>query len=102
MLINCDYTQILGIESLAVDIKESKMTVVGDVDPVAVIRKLKKHWSPQIHSVGPAKEEKKTEKDEKSQVQVVEYQVWPDYRSYSYPYYYGRTMEENPNSCVIC
>jgi len=84
--------------------KESKMTVVGDVDPVAVVGKLKKQWSPQIHTVGPAKEEKKEkeEKTEKNQVQVVEFKSLPDYHRYNYPYYYGQVIEENPNSCVIC
>lgn len=43
------------------DMKERKMTVVGSVDPVDVVSKLRKFWHTGIVSVGPAKEEKKEE-----------------------------------------
>ncbi|KAM3391042.1 hypothetical protein ACQJBY_012593 [Aegilops geniculata] len=52
-----------GIDQLGVDMKEQKMTVVGTVDPVAVVGKLRKLFpGAQIVSVGPAKEEKKDDK----------------------------------------
>ncbi|RWV84352.1 hypothetical protein BHE74_00035958 [Ensete ventricosum] len=49
------------IDSIAMDMKEKKMTVVGSVDPVDVVSKLRKFWHTGIVSVGPAKEEKKEE-----------------------------------------
>jgi len=52
-----------GIDSLGVDMKDQKMTIVGTVDPVAVMGKLRKLFpGAQIVSVGPAKEEKKDDK----------------------------------------
>ncbi|KAL6123242.1 hypothetical protein ACLB2K_075764 [Fragaria x ananassa] len=57
---------IFGIDSIAADLKDQKLTVVGMMDPVAVVKKLKKVGKVDIVSVGPAKEEKKEEKkDEK-------------------------------------
>ncbi|XP_064989142.1 heavy metal-associated isoprenylated plant protein 39-like [Musa acuminata AAA Group] len=50
-----------GIDSIAMDMKEKKMTVIGSVDPVSVVSKLRKFWHTNIVSVGPAKEEKKEE-----------------------------------------
>jgi ribosomal protein L12E/L44/L45/RPP1/RPP2 len=40
------------------------MTVIGDMDTVAIAEKLKKFGRVDIISVGPAKEEKKPEKKE--------------------------------------
>nr|CAD1835337.1 unnamed protein product [Ananas comosus var. bracteatus] len=48
-----------GIDSIAVDMKERKMTVIGTVDPVDVVSKLRKFWPTSILSVGPAKEPEK-------------------------------------------
>ncbi|XP_004308088.1 PREDICTED: nucleolar protein 58 [Fragaria vesca subsp. vesca] len=57
---------IFGIDSIAADLKDQKLTVVGMMDTVAVVKKLKKVGKVDIVSVGPAKEEKKEEKkDEK-------------------------------------
>lgn len=50
------------MDSIAADLKEQKVTVIGDMDTVAVARKLKKIGQVDIVSVGPAKEEKKGEK----------------------------------------
>ncbi|XP_050386639.1 heavy metal-associated isoprenylated plant protein 39 [Argentina anserina] len=59
---------IFGIDSIAVDLKDQKLTVVGMMDTVAVVKKLKKVGKVDIISVGPAKEEKKEEKkDEKKE-----------------------------------
>ncbi|PAN51991.1 hypothetical protein GQ55_9G645100 [Panicum hallii var. hallii] len=55
---------IYGIDSIAADLKDSKMTVIGDMDTVAIAKKLKKLGKIDIVSVGPAKEEKKPEKKE--------------------------------------
>ncbi|CAN6569433.1 unnamed protein product [Malus baccata var. baccata] len=53
---------IIGIDSIAADLKDQKLTVVGLMDPVAVVKKLKKVGKVDIVTVGPAKEEKKEEK----------------------------------------
>ncbi|KAG0553170.1 hypothetical protein BDA96_01G571700 [Sorghum bicolor] len=53
---------IYGIDSIAADVQENKMTVIGDMDTVAIAKKLKKLGKIDIISVGPAKEEKKPEK----------------------------------------
>ncbi|VFQ80592.1 unnamed protein product [Cuscuta campestris] len=55
---------IYGIDSIAADLKEQKLTVIGVMDAVAVVKKLKKVAKVEIVSVGPAKEEKKEEKKE--------------------------------------
>ena len=43
------------------DMKERKLTVIGTVDPVNVVSKLRKYWQTDIVSVGPAVEPKKEE-----------------------------------------
>lgn len=53
-----------GIDSIAMDMKEKKLTVVGAVDPVDVVSKLRKFWPTDIFSVGPAKEPEKEKKEE--------------------------------------
>ncbi|CAL1371237.1 unnamed protein product [Linum trigynum] len=53
---------IFGVDSIAADLKEQKLTVIGVMDTVAVVKKLKKVGKVDIVSVGPAKEEKKEEK----------------------------------------
>ncbi|KAF7019382.1 hypothetical protein CFC21_032559 [Triticum aestivum] len=118
-----------GIDQLGVDMKDQKMTIVGTVDPVAVVGKLRKLF-PAVHivSVGPAKEEKKDDKkdgggdkkpagdkkegdkkdgDKKQQEAKPVMQAYPPYgyAQYGYPpppRYFVRSAEEDPNSCVIC
>ncbi|KAH9608342.1 hypothetical protein KSS87_002127 [Heliosperma pusillum] len=54
-----------GIDSIAMDMKEKKLTVIGTVDPVSVVSKLRKHWpTTDIILVGPAKEPEKEKKEE--------------------------------------
>ncbi|PRQ58284.1 putative heavy metal-associated domain, HMA [Rosa chinensis] len=50
-----------GIDSIAMDMKEKKLTVIGSVDPVNVVSKLRKYWPTDMISVGPAVEPKKEE-----------------------------------------
>lgn len=50
---------IYGIDSIAADLKDNKMTVIGAMDTVAIAKRLKKLGKIDIISVGPAKEEKK-------------------------------------------
>jgi hypothetical protein len=53
-----------GIDSLAVELKDGKMTVIGPVDPVDVVTKLRKCGWPtaQILSIGPWPEKKDGDK----------------------------------------
>lgn len=120
----------LGIDEIAINMKERKLTVVGTVDPVRVVSKLrKKNWEVDIISVGPSKEPEKEEKkkdeakkeegkkeeskkgDEKkdegkkAEPEPVVGTAMP-FRQYHPPmntyYYVHHSMEENPNACVIC
>jgi hypothetical protein len=78
--------------------KEQKMTVVGTVDPIDVVEKLRSKLFPtaQIFTVGPAKEEKKDDKKDANKAPV--YVPWyPP----PHPYYYVHGGQEDPNSCVI-
>ncbi|OIW04851.1 hypothetical protein TanjilG_13691 [Lupinus angustifolius] len=47
------------------DMKEKKLTVIGTVDPVNVVSKLRKYWHTDIVAVGPAKEPEKKEEPKK-------------------------------------
>ncbi|PIM99850.1 Copper chaperone [Handroanthus impetiginosus] len=105
-----------GIESLAMDMNEKKLTVTGNVDPVQIVRKLRKCWCTQILSVGPAKEQEKKddgkkdgkkddgEKDGKDKEKDPTKELLELYKKY-YPhytqYYCVHSCEENPNACVI-
>ncbi|CAL5364377.1 unnamed protein product [Camellia sinensis] len=48
-----------GVDSITADLKEQKLTVIGEMDTVGVVKNLKKVGKVDIISVGPAKEEKK-------------------------------------------
>lgn len=48
-----------GVDSIAMDMKDKKLTVTGDVDPVTIVSKLRKICHTDIVSVGPAKEPEK-------------------------------------------
>jgi hypothetical protein len=109
-----------GIDSLAVDMKDGKMTVTGLVDPVDVVTKLRRNnWpSAQIVSIGPWPEKKKDDGDKKEgggdkkdgggdkKVEPPKPLVWyppPWYAQQPYyPQYVVHSAEEDPNSCVIC
>uniref|UniRef100_A0A0D9VNZ9 HMA domain-containing protein n=1 Tax=Leersia perrieri TaxID=77586 RepID=A0A0D9VNZ9_9ORYZ len=54
---------LVGIDAVSIDMASRKMTVIGTVDPVTVVSKLRKaSWPAYIESLGPAKEpEKKKE-----------------------------------------
>ncbi|KAH9625226.1 hypothetical protein KSS87_019922, partial [Heliosperma pusillum] len=54
-----------GIDSIAMDMKASRLTVIGAVDPVSIVSKLRKYWpTTDIVLVGPAKEPEKEKKEE--------------------------------------
>ncbi|KAL5069812.1 hypothetical protein RYX36_020699, partial [Vicia faba] len=102
-----------GVESVSMDMKDKKLTLIGDIDPVGVVAKLRKFCHAEIISVGPAKEEKKEEpkkkEDDKKENLIINpfmfygthgyynHQMKPQYN----PYYSAVSVEEDPNSCVI-
>ncbi|KAL2324573.1 hypothetical protein Fmac_023631 [Flemingia macrophylla] len=110
---------ISGVESVSVEMKDKKLTLTGDIDPVQVVAKLRRLCHTEIVSVGPAKEEKKEapkkddkkkedeKKDSKPEIVIDPfkfhqtygycYQMKPQYN----PYYCAISVEEDPNSCVI-
>ncbi|XP_044485132.1 heavy metal-associated isoprenylated plant protein 39-like [Mangifera indica] len=55
---------IYGVDSIEADTKEQKLTIIGEMDTIAIAKKLKKIGKMDIVSVGPAKEDKKDEKKE--------------------------------------
>ncbi|XP_042429176.1 heavy metal-associated isoprenylated plant protein 39-like isoform X1 [Zingiber officinale] len=56
-----------GIDSIGIDMKAQTMTVIGSVDPVSVVTKLRKFWHTDVVSIGPAKEEEEEKKEEPKQ-----------------------------------
>ncbi|XP_037489820.1 heavy metal-associated isoprenylated plant protein 39-like [Triticum dicoccoides] len=94
-----------GIDHIAVDMKDEKMTVVGTVDPIAVVARLRSKPFPtaQIFSVGPAKEEKK-DVDKNDAGKPVEYPTYwyPPPPYHPHLYHLAHSAEEDPNSCIIC
>jgi radical SAM superfamily enzyme YgiQ (UPF0313 family) len=58
------FCNFIGIDSIAMDMKAKKLTVIGTVDPVSVVSKLRKYWQADIISVGPAKEPEPEKKEE--------------------------------------
>ncbi|CAN1264499.1 Heavy metal-associated isoprenylated plant protein 39 [Linum perenne] len=122
-------TGITGVDSVSMDMKEKKLTVTGDFDPVKVVSKLRKLFHTDIVTVGEPKkpeakketeegepkkpeakkeepEAKKTEeggKDKKNPEQVL---VPYYYKPHPCGYYhnYGRcayVANDEPNACVI-
>ncbi|KAL5720936.1 hypothetical protein ACHQM5_013559 [Ranunculus cassubicifolius] len=53
---------IQGVDSILAYTKDSKLTIVGEMDPVQIVLKLKKIGNADIMSLEPAKEEKKDAK----------------------------------------
>ncbi|KAK4279300.1 hypothetical protein QN277_011099 [Acacia crassicarpa] len=95
---------ITGVESVNMDMKDKKLTVTGEIDPIKIVGKLRKLCHTEIVSVGAAKEpEKKKEKKENIAKTIV-----PAPPSYSHvfcppPLYYVGPVQECPYSgCVIC
>ncbi|KAL6651587.1 hypothetical protein ACP70R_010512 [Stipagrostis hirtigluma subsp. patula] len=109
-----------GIDMISMDMKERKLTVIGFVDPVDVVGKLRKFWHAHILSVGAwpekkdgdKKDEKKDgdkkdgDKNKQDPPKLMVYPPgWyphPHYPYHQYPQYVVHSTEEDPNSCVIC
>ncbi|XP_037489819.1 heavy metal-associated isoprenylated plant protein 39-like [Triticum dicoccoides] len=114
---------LCGIDEIVVDTKHEKMTVLGTVDPVHVVGKLRRRFcTGQVVSVGPAKEEEKKEvsvgpakeeekkkkkddcgcgdKKDGSTLVPVCLPCYPP-PHHPHPCYFVNT-EEGPNACAIC
>ncbi|KAL6952059.1 hypothetical protein U1Q18_052863 [Sarracenia purpurea var. burkii] len=95
-----------GIDSIVMDMKDKKLTVTGEVDPVSLVGKLRKICGTEIVTVGPAKEPEKKEpnimkedpkKGAGTKIEDLGHPIPPPL-----PYYnYSRGADEDPNSCVI-
>ncbi|XP_028796716.1 heavy metal-associated isoprenylated plant protein 12-like [Neltuma alba] len=69
---------ISGVDSVAMEMEEKKLTIVGEIDAVMAVKKLRKLCRTDIVSVGSTKEEEAQKKEEAD--------------SYScYPHYYPPT-----------
>ncbi|XP_022774077.1 heavy metal-associated isoprenylated plant protein 12-like [Durio zibethinus] len=101
-----------GVDSVSLD-KDQNLTVTGDIDPVVVVRKLRKLCHTEIVSVGPAKEpEKKKEEPKKEEPKKPEEtKKDPPIEPLIYPYPlahcppvlgYVEVLEEDPAGCIIC
>lgn len=98
---------IAGVESVSVDMKERKITVIGDADPIFLTVKLRKFGFTELLSVGPAKEEKKPEEkkeEKKDGGKKEEKKVEPPTVMYvnPMPYPYTVVQDEYNPSCTIC
>nr|BAO45868.1 hypothetical protein [Acacia mangium] len=92
-----------GVESVEVDMKENKMTVIGGIDAVTVAGKLRKLSHAEIVSVGPKEEAKKPDPPKKAE--PAEPVIVPCFCPNNPPYYpYGYCLapvEPDPVGCVI-
>ncbi|GAB2224646.1 hypothetical protein Drorol1_Dr00005411 [Drosera rotundifolia] len=114
-------SSLSGIDSISVNMKESKLTIIGDVDPVVVVSKLRRQWQLDIITFGPAKEERREDgrqgggggghgahgggshgtSGDSGGSRTAPMQL--THMNYGYPSaYYHIPSEENPNQCVIC
>ncbi|KAI4355145.1 hypothetical protein L6164_003945 [Bauhinia variegata] len=63
---------LTGIDEISMDMKQKLLTVIGTVDPVNVVSKLRKYWQTDIVSVGSAKEPEKKEEPKKEEAKKEE------------------------------
>ncbi|CAI0414675.1 unnamed protein product [Linum tenue] len=95
--------------------KESKMTVIGSVDPIEIVTKLKKHHCHcDILTVGPPADPKKgdekkpdpkKEAEKKKEANQQQAQMFHPYTNHPHNLNYNYRLvspDENPNGCVIC
>ncbi|XP_054787204.1 heavy metal-associated isoprenylated plant protein 39-like [Prosopis cineraria] len=108
---------IPGVESISANMEEKTMTLIGHMDPVNAVGKLKKLSHTEIVSVGPAKEEKKKEEPNKKEEKPDDPKIVNvpcdvstccNYYCVScncyppIPHQHCYMMEGNPDPCVIC
>lgn len=91
----CD-AKLAGVHSISMEMKDQKLTVIGDIDPVCIVAKLRKLCCTEIVTVEPAKEPEKKKEEPKKQDQDLHI------TAYHYHYPHVVSVEEDPNAiCVI-
>ncbi|PWA74030.1 heavy metal-associated isoprenylated plant protein 39 [Artemisia annua] len=84
-----------GIQSIDMNMKDKKLTIIGVINPVCGYKKLTKVCNTEILLVEPVKKKDETKPKEKPKVVIVEPCIpFPSQGHYV-------VMEENPNCCVI-
>ncbi|XP_057842358.2 heavy metal-associated isoprenylated plant protein 39-like [Cryptomeria japonica] len=99
-----------GVDSVAVDMKEKKITVIGAADPVFLTSKLRKFAYTELLTVGPTKEEKKEapkqeqKKEEKKTEPPATIFIHPSSYSYSHDHrpYQDPEDSDEYSYCTIC
>ncbi|KAK1560450.1 hypothetical protein Q3G72_026821 [Acer saccharum] len=81
-----------GVDSIQMDMKDRKLTVVGDIDPVDIVHKWRKLCHAEIVSVGPPKEQEKKKEEPLKDEQKKHLPHYP----------YISAVEEDQNGRVIC
>ncbi|KAK1356439.1 heavy metal-associated isoprenylated plant protein 39-like [Heracleum sosnowskyi] len=96
-------SRLSGIETISIEMKDKKLTVIGDVDPIELVNKLKKLCNTELLTVGPAKEPEKKKDDEKKKEQQIHHLImaYQYYNPYVMHQYDDHSAEEYPSSCVI-
>jgi hypothetical protein len=88
--------KLAGVHSISMEMKDQKLTVIGDIDPVHIVAKLRKLCCTEIVTVEPAKEPEKKKEEPKKQDQDLHI------TAYHYHYPHVVSVEEDPNAiCVI-
>ncbi|MED6111736.1 hypothetical protein PIB30_055020 [Stylosanthes scabra] len=110
-----------GVESVCVDMEDKKLAIIGEMDPVEVVGKLRKLCNAEMVSVGPAKEDNDNQKPyygmeisnssdplitfheayHPPQYYYYDHQMWPPVYNQCYYNYVG-LAEEDHHGCVIC
>ncbi|PIA59424.1 hypothetical protein AQUCO_00400362v1 [Aquilegia coerulea] len=83
------------IDSISMDIKTKKMTVIGHIDEEKTAIKLRKYWKSGIDFVGPAKEPEKKIEEKKEEEKQQDDPNTP-------VIYYHHFEDDTQNDCVIC
>ena len=94
----CD-PKCAGVHSISMDMKDQKLTVIGDIDPVDIVARLRKMCFTEIVTVGPEKQEEEPKKPDLDAPECVNF--CNAYYPHRTTYYYVRSVEDNPNACVI-
>ncbi|XP_026407176.1 heavy metal-associated isoprenylated plant protein 39-like isoform X1 [Papaver somniferum] len=88
-----------GVNSVSIDMEAKKITVIGDVDPVMIVCKLRKICFADIVSVGANKEPEK--KKDPCETNIADLICALSKANYDPCHASGYYVENNPNSCVI-
>eukprot|EP01018_Ginkgo_biloba_P028644 Gb_34631 [translate_table: standard] len=92
---------IEGVDSVSIDAKEKKITVIGGADPVRLTQKLRKLGSTELLSVGPAKEEN-SYKHFTARQYAERKEALNLPKSCNSCQGFDALSDENPNACSIC